>query len=233
MTVGPHVFEDGRLGLWIVNLPKLGERLPRLRALGFTDLFLPGPDGTPALKSQVLGAGFTGCHAWWAVHGQTAHDYAQAVLRAHGIGGWQPGADDLNVELGSDAALLPYMEQLVAEIRSLRPNLNLRLNVAARKAGFLPIAHLQADAHLYACEQNYAARPGLDMAARFSEADVLDDLLAAGVPREKAAVCYGAAITVGGKTGDERVCCIPQPPAFPIRRGVVFQDDLLADAGLL
>lgn len=228
---GPHVFEDGRLGLWIVNLPALGGRLARLRELGFTDLFVNGPAGTTAIKSQVLGAGFLGCHAWWAVDGLTAHDYAVRCLAD--ISRWSPGAGDLNIELGNDAALGPYLRQVVGELRAARRSYRLRLNVAARKAGFLPIDLLQSDANLYACEQNYAAKPGLDMAARFSEADVLDDLIAAGVPRVKAAVCYGAAITVGGKTGDERVCCIPQPPAFPIRRGVVFQDNLLADAGLL
>ncbi len=228
---GPHVFEDGRLGLWIVNLPKLGERLPRLRALGFTDLFVRGPDGTTAIKSQVLGAGFLGCHGWWAVDGLTAHDYALRVFAD--LNRWKPGAGDLNIELGTSAALEPYMRQVVGELRAVRPLYRLRLNVAARKAGFLPIDLLERDANLYACEQNYAATESLDMAGRFSEADVLDDLLAAGVPRMKAAVCYGAAITVGGRTGAERVCCIPQAPAFPIRRGVVFQDDLLADAGLL
>lgn len=227
---GAHIFGDDRLGCWIVNLGALGDRLARLRGLGFTDLFLRGPDGTPALKQQVLAAGFSGCHAWWAVDGLTATAYASRALAD--VQRWGPGAGDFNVELGSDPALEPYMRAAVGAFRAKRPNYRLRLNIAARKGGFLPIDLLQADPQLYACEQSYGDSPVGGMTLRFSEADALDRMVAAGVPRHKAAVCYPGAVAIGGVTGPtQRVNGLPNG-WLPLR-GVVFQDDLLAEAGLL
>ncbi|MGH7347331.1 MAG: hypothetical protein ACREK4_20670 [Candidatus Rokuibacteriota bacterium] len=225
MAAGPHVFEDGRIGCWIVSVSALDAgRLAALRRLGFTDLFLRGPDGNLVAKRAVLKAGFTGCHAWWAVDGLTAAQYAARALAD--VARWSPGAGDLNVELGSDAALEPYMRVAVGAIRAAKPNYRLRLNIATRKAGFLPIDLVQNDPNLYACEGAYFG----NMDSRYSEADALDDLLAVGVERRKAAVCYAGAVAVGGITGTQRVAGIPQ---WLPRRGVVFQDDLLAEAGLL
>lgn len=227
---GPHVFEDGRFGCWIVNPGALSDRLTRLRELGFTDLFLRGPDGTAKLKQAVLGAGFRGCHAWWAVDGLNVLQYVVRVLGD--VTRWSPGAGDLNIELGKDAALEPYIRSVVVGIRASRPRYRLRLNVAARKGGFLPVDLLQSDANLYACEQVYGDSPAGGMTLRFSEADALDRLVAAGVPRHKAAVCYAGAVAVGGVTGPRlRVSGLPN--GWLPSRGVVFQDDLLAEAGAL
>lgn len=227
---GPHVFEDGRLGVWIdsssTTPPNLDHpRLVKLRELGFTDAFLRGPDGTPARKQAVLGAGFVGCHAWWATDELTAAQYATRVLAD--VARWAPGAGDLNIELPNDAALEPYMRQVVNAIRVPRRSFRLRLNVATRKAGFLPLDLVENDPNLYACEGSYFG----NMDDRYSEADALLDLLDAGVPLRKAAVCYAGACTVGGVTGEQRVAIFPH--FWPPRRGVVFHDNLLAEAGLL
>jgi hypothetical protein len=227
---GPHVFGDGRLGVWIDSSPTTPpnldpNRLARLRELGFTDAFLRGPEGTTTRKSAVLKAGFVGCSAWWATDGLTAAQYAARALAD--VARWAPGAGDFNIELGSDAALEPYMRAAVGGFRAQRPNYRLRLNIATRKAGFLPIDLVQSDPNLYACEGTYFG----NMDARYSEADALLELLDAGVPLAKAAVCYAGACTVGGVTGAQRVALYPH--TWPPRRGVVFDDNLLAEAGLL
>lgn len=227
-TLGPHVFGDNRLGCWIVNLSALPGRLSRLRALGFTDLFLRGPDGTVELRKQVAAAGLF-AHAWWAVDGLDPDDYATRALSD--IARWQPGAGDLNIELGNDPDLDPYCRTVVGRVRRERPNYRLRLNIAARKGAFMPADLLQSDPQLYVTEQVYGDSSAGGMTLRFSEADALDRMIAAGVPRHKASVCYAGATGVGGRTGVERVYGVPN--GWLPTRGVVFHDDLLAEAGVL
>lgn len=232
MTVGPHVFGDDRLGLWIVNLAALPDRLPKIRAaLGgtITDLFLPHSCTREQLDS-VRAAGFVGAHLWAATDGLTAGEYVSrwrstiARLRFN-------GACELNIELSSDAALEPYMRTVVGGLRGSYPQRRLRLNVAARKAPFLPVNLLETDPHLYVTEQAAFDSPERSMAALYSFADVMLELLDYGVPAFKASVCYPAACTVGGITGSQRVNTIPL--GWKLRRGVIFQDDLMSDAGLL
>ncbi len=232
MAPGVHVFGDGRLGCWVVNLPALRDRLPRLRtALGgsLTDLFLPRSCTAQDL-ADVRRAGFLGAHLWSAVDGLTAAQYVQRwrddILRLT-----FQGACELNIEQGNDVALEPYIRAVVTGLRQHFPARRLRLNVAARKGGFLPVDLLQADPQLYVAEQAYFDSPTLSMAARYSEADALSNLLEAGVPFAKAALCYAAACTVGGVTGTRRVNTIPL--GWGLRRGVIFHDDLMAEAGLL
>lgn len=222
---GPHVFEDGRYGCWIVNLDALAGRLAALRGLGFTDLFLRGPDGTRGLKADVLEAGFLGCHAWWAVDGLSAAQYAERVLAD--VARWGPGAGDLNIELATDTALEPYMRAVVSRIRPARRAYRLRLNVAARKGGFVPGDLVASDPQLYACEQVYGDREDLAMSLWFSEADALERLTEAGVPAEKAAICFAGALRIGYRSWPGI------PNGWTPRRGVVFHDDLLAEVGLI
>ncbi len=232
---GAHVFGDDRLGIWIAptaNLAdKLADRLPKLRTAvpALTDVFLPRA-ATSEDRQAVLAAGFLGAHMWWAVDGLDPLAYAKRTLAD--IERAKPGAGDLNIELGTDSALEPYMRVVIATIRAKRPSYRLRLNVAFRKGAFVPADLVQSDANLYVAEQNYVDPPGLSMAPT-SAADALLDLLEHGFPMEKAAVCYGAAGSVGGKTGAERVNTLPNGGGWLPRRGVVFHDDLMADAGLI
>ena len=62
-----------------------------------------------------------------------------------------------------------------------------------------------------------------------SSADVLSDLTSHGVPAAKATVCYAAACRVLGSP--ERLRTLPD--LTRLNRGVIFHDDLMADAGLL
>ena len=220
---GPNVFGDRRLGVWNISPANLPDRLPKFRAYGITDVFLPRTATTVDVK-RVRDAGyFVGL--WEAVNGRTAGAMAIAVvadLRRLGV-----GPADLNVELPTDAALEPYMRALVSSIRAPMPSRRLRLNVAWRKGGFLPVDLLASDPNLYACEQGYFG--DMELA---SPADALEDLLDAGVPMGKAAVCYGAAGLSAGRSSstETRVGLLP---VWAPRRGVVFQDDLMAEAGML
>lgn len=232
-----RVFED-RLGCWIVPdgagkvAPKLA-RLPGLAALGVRDVFLPRqaePGDFQTVRGQGLGA-----HLWAATDGLAVEDYVNRFLLDFKRLGSR-GAGELNIELPSDPPLAAYMRRAVALIRQVKPRLPLRLNVAPFKGFALPVDLLTADAHLYVCEQSFYG----DM-SRVAESDALYDLLSWGVPLAKATVCYGGAALVPDA---------PQPPrrmvglgtrwtwsngavVGSLKRGVIFQDDLLADVGLL
>lgn len=224
MSPGPHVFGDRRLGCWIVNVQNLTTaRMDGLRALGVTDLFVQGGQGTVEVKQAVLRK-FTGCHAWWAVDGLPVAEYVARALAD--IARWNPGAGDLNIEV-PDQVLGPYMRQSVIGIRMVRRNYRLRLNIAPRKFGYVPVDLLQEDINLYVAIQNY----GGNMDAMFSEADQERGLREAGVPDEKISTCYAGGCTVGGITGGQRVNTFPT--AFQVQRGVIFTDDLLAQVGLI
>lgn len=223
---GPHVFGDGRLSCWVNTPANLNTgRMSGLRALGITDLLLRGSDGTPVLKQKILAAGFTGCGAYWAVDDLPAAEYAARALAD--IQRWQPGFGDLNIELANDPPLEPYMRQAVTGIRIMKQNYRLRLVIAPRKGGFVPVDLLQGDPNLFVAIENY----GGNMDIIYSMADQERMLRQAGVPDEKIATCYAGACTVGGVTGAQRVNCFPL--GWTPQRGVVFTDDLLAEAGLL
>lgn len=230
MTIGPHPFGDDRLSLYVVQPAVLVDRLARTRAaLGgtFTDLLLPRSSG-PELRGLVLQAGFTGAGLWVADDGLGPSVLASRTL--DDLRRTRLGFLELNVESPADHRLPAYVAAVVAGIRTRKPRLRIRLNVRHRKATFLPLALLRDDPQLFAAEQCYVDPPGTSMVPT-SAADALRDLLDHGVPPAKAAVCYGAAGPVGGRTGAQRVATVPV--GWRIARGVVFQDDLLAEVGLL
>lgn len=69
------------------------------------------------------------------------------------------------------------------------------------------------------------------MALRYSEADALDRMESAGIPREHASICYAGAFRHGTASSFTSWPGLPDG-ARPVR-GVVFQDDLLAEVGLI
>lgn len=214
------VFED-RLGIYIRGTENLAGRLPSIKAFGFADVFLP-PTAQPADLARVRGLGLS-AHMWWATDDLTPKEYAARALE--NIDRLGPGAGELNIELPTDAALPGYVEEVVRIIRAKRRSYRLRINLAPLKGFAIPQQRLAEDPNLYVAAQNYKG----DMSP-FSDADVLTDLLAWGAPREKATVCYGAHGPVPGSNG-KRVCTLPEL-RWPMR-GVVYNDDLMADAGFL
>ncbi len=239
---GPHVFEDGRVGLMVTDpapgslADKLADRLPKIRAFAggmVTDCFLPR-----SASSSDLGrvrAADMGAHLWAAVDELSAAQYAARTLAD--IERAKPGAVELNIELETDAALEPYMRAVVTAIRRKLPSRRLRLNIAPYKGAFLPLDLLAGDPNLYACEQTYYG----DL-SRVSEGEALLDLLEAGVLMRKASLCYGAAALAGGRllVAQERVVGLGTLWTWStgalvrgLRRGIIFSDDLLTDVGLL
>lgn len=216
-----RVFEN-RLGVWNITPGNLDGRLPALAALGFRDVFLPRTADRGNIAT-VRAAGLS-AHVWSAVDGLSAHDYAfRVLLDADRLG---PRGFDLNVELSSDAALPEYLQTVLGLIRSHRPNLRVRFNLAAWKGFALSRMPWDRDANIYACEQAYS---GASMDNLLSAGDVLWDMTAWGVPMERATVCYAAACRVLGSA--ERLRTLPD--LTRLSRGVVFSDDLMHDAGLL
>jgi hypothetical protein len=221
--VADRVFED-RVGLWIINPANLGARLPAIRSFGgglIRDVFLPRSAELGDL-TRVRDAGLY-AHLYAATDGLDAAAYAARTLAD--VGRLRPGAVELNFELSSDPPWPTYMRETVTRIRTFRPNLRLRLNTPPWKGFAFPVDRLIADPHLYACEQNYLG----NMDELLSAEDVAGDLRAWGVPAAKVTVCYAAACRVLGSSSRLRTL----PDLSRIHRGVIFQDDLMAEAGLL
>lgn len=223
-----RVFED-RLGLWIISPANLPARLPGIAAFGIKDVFLPRDENKTSQThmAEVREAGLY-AHLWAAVDGLSARDYANRTLLD--IQRLTPGAVELNIELGSDPPLRAFIREAVTLIRSKRKSLRLRINVAPWKGFALPAdllsdGSLRQDPNLYACEQHYEG----NMDNLLSAEDVAADMRAYGVPDHKATVMYAAHCRVLGSP--ERVRTLPD--LSRLHRGVIYQDDLMADAGLL
>lgn len=218
-----RVFDD-RLGLWIINPANLPVRLPRIRSFQggvIRDLFLPR-DATPADMQRVRDAGFS-AHLWTARDGLAAGEYTDRALAD--IARLRAGACELNIEGVPDEQLGNYLRFVVALIRAQRSSYRLRLNLAPWKGFAVAASRLASDPALYVCAQNY----GGNMDELYSPADVLRDLLDQGIPPGKATVCYAAACRVLGSAQRQRTL----PDLTRTRRGVIFSDDLMFDAGLL
>jgi hypothetical protein len=221
--VADRVFED-RLGLWLINPANLAGRLAPIKAFAggaIRDLFLPRTADVGDLQ-RVREAGLS-AHLYVATDGLDALAFATRTLAD--LGRLRPGAVELNFELASDPPFPQYVRDAVARIRADRPALRMRLNTPPWKGFAFPVDLLNSDPNLYACEQNYLG----NMDELLSPADVLGDLLAWGVPVRKATVCYAAACRVLGSAGRIRTL----PDLSRRRRGVIFQDDLMVEAGLL
>lgn len=225
--IGPHVFGDGRLGLWVRGAENVYDRLPKIKNLPFgpvTDIFLPYT-ATRAHSDTVRQAGLY-ASVWSAPHGRDAVTFAdESVADLDRI---VAGALELNIE-EPDHLLQQFIRDSVARIRSKKPKLRLRVNIAPFKAGFVPMDLVQSDPNLYVIVQSYFG----NMDGRASEAEVLTDLLQWGCPLEKASVMYAAHCS---DPLDKVVGRVPALPAWSIRRptrGSIYNDDLLADAGLL
>ena len=218
-----RVFED-RLGLWIGSPASLPGRLQAIRSFHggiIRDLFLPRT-APASLFGDVRKVGLF-AHLYVTPDGLAASAYADRTLAD--IAQLKPGACDLNIELSADPPLAAYVETAVRRIRATRQTYRLRVNLAPWKGFAVPAALLAADPALYACEQNYLG----NMAELLSPADVLADLVAHGCPASKATVCYAAACRVLGSPDRLRTL----PDLSRTKRGVIFTEDLMAEAGLL
>jgi len=217
-----RVFDD-RLGLWIIDPARGVDRLPQIRAYGgglIRDLFFPR-QATSAQLAAARAAGFN-AHLWVSVDHRSSAVMASETLAD--LDRLKPGALELNVELVSDAPLPAFVADVYQRIRSRRAYLRMRVNLGAWKAFAAPVAQLADDPNLYVCEQTYDGAM-----ARYSEGDILTDLLDWGVPDDKATLCYGAAGPV--PPAGTRVCTLPDLSRK--HRGVIFHDDLMHDAGLI
>jgi len=218
--VGPHVFGDGRIGCWFVSsssfADKLRDRIPRVRSLGVTDVFLP-PEALASDKRLVLEAGCFPALYQTPPAGLSAVRYArEAVMDLDRL---RLGVLEQNIEGLRDADLESFVRADVAELRRWRPFLRLRINVVPWKGAYLPADLFASDPQLHVIVQNYLG----NMDTRVAEDEIVRDLVERGIPQAKVSVMYGAHV------GRPRVPALPE-----VRfRGSIYQDDLLADAGLI
>lgn len=218
-----RVFED-RLGLWIITPANLPGRLAAIRGFQggiIRDLFLPRTAAAAdfaAVRTRGLAA-----HLWVATDGLDPDELAERTLLD--LSRLSPGALELNIELPADDPLPGYIDDVVGAIRRVRRSLRIRLNLATWKGFAAPVVRLLTDPNLYVCEGNYLG----NMDELVSAADALADLTGHGVPDAKATVCYAAACKVLGSPARVRTL----PDLTRTRRGVIFSDDLMVEAGLL
>lgn len=235
MNIGPHVFGNERFGVWYMGNGDLNDRAGKLARFcggAITDLFLPEP-ATKAHKAIVRSHGLF-VATWTTPHNRGPFRYAQESLAAMDRQG--SNVLELNIEVrdvttSEGRGIEDFTRDTVGEIRKTRPNLRVRINIAPFKARFLPIDLFVSDPNLFVIEQAYFG----NMDGRASEADVLLDMLEAGIPLEKCSVMYGAANydPFNPATGMPRTRSLPAMPIRRLRRGSIYQDDLMADAGLL
>lgn len=230
--VANKVFED-RLGLWVINPDSLASRLPGIVGFGIKDVFLPRESDLEDLK-RVREAGVF-AHLWEAANELSVDEYVAQVLAD--VKRLKPGAVELNIELKSDPPLKAYIRRAVEQLRKAKPGLRMRINIAPFKGFALPVDLLTSDPNLYVCEQSFYG----DL-SRVAESDALYDLLSWGVPLGKATVCYGAAALAPTRAGSPSQRFVGLGTRWTwsdgavvgtLKRGVIFQDDLMTDVGLL
>ena len=225
MAPGPHVFGDGRLGVWFIwhsvgFTDKLKHRLPLVKALGVTDAFLPR-QASLSDKKLVQSAGLFAALYETPPAGKAAQQYA--ALAVSDTEWLKMGALELNIEGIADAELAPFIRDVHAAIRATKPNLRLRINVVPRKGAYLPSDLFVSDPQLYLIVQSFLG----NMDRRVAEDELVRDAVDHGVPAAKVSVMYGANISPGN--GRPRVPSLPD-----VRyRGSIFSDDLLADGGYI
>ncbi len=224
MTAGPHVFGDGRIGCWFIEnsgfTSKLRDRLPKVAALGVTDIFLP-PSAVLSDKALVREAGLFAALYELPPAGRGSAEYAQAALddvRRLGM-----GALELNIEGVADDKLSAYVRDVVARIRKIKPALRLRINVVPFKGAYLPADLFVSDPQFFVIVQAYTG----NMDARVAEDEIVREVVDYGIPREKVSVMYAA--HCAPREGMDRAPSLPK-----IRfRGSIYSDDLLGAGGYI
>jgi len=217
---GPHPFGGGRIGCWFIPSQnfsdKLRHRLPLVKPLGVTDIFLPR-QATKADKQLVRDAGYFAALYETPPSGMSPVEYATQALED--IYDLAISTLELNIEGIPDHLLSAYVRAVVVEIRKPKPHLRLRVNVVPWKGAYLPSDLFASDKQLYVIVQAYLG----NVDVRVAEDEIVRDLVGNGIPDGRCSVMYGAHV------GQPRVPSLPQ-----IRyRGSIYQDDLLADGGYL
>lgn len=227
MAPGPHVFGNGRQGLWVAENSNLTDKLkhflPRLRGPlpGLTDIFLP-PSAVLSHKQQCVAAGF------FVSTYIVAHSDPPAVLADKALAHrakLKSGAIEFNLEGAAvqDPVLKAYATALVKRVRAKAPNLPIRLNVVPFKGYVLPVALINDDPQLFVIAQAY----GGNMDILFAADEIEGDLLDWGIARHKVSVQHAVMCRVAGSAN--RQITVPSVR----NRGSFYIDDLLLDAGLL
>lgn len=224
MTPGPHVFGNGRFGLWIQEnsglTAKLQHILPRLRGAvpNLTDIFIP-PTAVASDKQRVRDAGFF-CHLWVANHSRGPLEMADYAVQRHSALG--TGALELNIEGMADDKLAGFITSALKRVRMHKPKLAVRVNVVPFKGEFLPRDLINVDPNLYVIAQAY----GGNMDTLYAADEVMADLTDWGIIPAKASVMHAIMCAAPGK---------PRQITLPSmrRRGSLYIDDLLLDSGLI
>lgn len=243
-----HAFADGSVGLWSVDPTRTVNRRHHIAEFAngqFSDIFLPRTatlTQMETIRNTIRPNNlYMRAQLWMQVDGLSPIELAARIN--DDISRLKPGCVEIDVELGNDADLNPYITKLHANLRNgftfngkqyrARPSFLFRIDSGAQKQQFMPASLFKSDPAFYYSPQSYYG----DMSP-VNYDETLRDAIKAGIPEDKISVCYGAA----GPTGfdPERVCTLgtifyqSQLIGYRrIRRGLVFQDDLMVEVGLL
>lgn len=243
-----NAFDEGRVGLWIddpSNFVGRATNIVRFANGMFTDCFLPR---TASVEQ------FDIINQTWRPDGslmkaalyEVPHDLtADAFCDQVGSDLFRINAPSVELDIEKpDDILAQFIRDVVNGLRQgkrnkantdwlrwPRPTRPFRINIAPNKGWALPVSLVNNDPNLYVAEQCYYG----DM-SRVSEAEVAKDVVSRGIPWDKFAPCYGAAGPV--KLDGTRGITLPSVfyegrVAAKLKKGIVFQDDLMAEVGLL
>jgi hypothetical protein len=233
MNPGPHPFGHSRQSLWVASNENLTDKLihylPRLRAAipNLTDVLLP-PEATTTHRGLVLQADFF--HAMYDVaRGRSPQAFVSDALNRfkNQKAGWLElnfeGSAITDLPTANTLGLNEYIRRAIGFVRAAKPRLPVRVNVVPYKGRFLPVDLFVKDDQLALAVQAY----GGNMDVLYAPDEVVDEVVAFGIPREKVVPMY--AVQCAQKVGAPRHTTLPQVR----NRGAFYIDDLLLDAGLL
>lgn len=238
MPIGPHVFGDNRRGIIVIDPRNFQRRKAKIKELGITDVFLPRNvvDGNGVLLYTTTKTDFQIVRnaelypALWVAPEPGSTSMAFAARTLQDISDLMPtgGAVELNIEMADDK-LYAFIDNTVRLIRIKRRLLRMRINIAPFKAKFLPLDRILADPQLFVCEQAYFG----NMDGIASVDDVRRDFIDNGIPVDKGAICFAGACESPESSIIGRSPTLPAISIRQMRKGQIFQDDLLAEVGVL
>ncbi len=228
-------FDDGRTSIlvtdWSLTIPY------RDVPTWATDVALPAhdPKTTSAKYNEVRdNAAIRGTKTqlWYdATHGNTGAAYALAVHAALLAIPQHTGGVEVDLETGSDGALLNLVREFYAAFRIVRPTRALGINLIPLK-GFTLTPMMAADPFCHVRVQSFYGAECRPADPDECKRDILDH----GFPAERFSYCYSAKAR---RLKDDSIFC--DLPVFSdhgayvrrLRKGSILSLNLMREAGLL
>jgi hypothetical protein len=236
-----NAFSDGRLGLWHTSPTGMNLDYAKAKDWGVTDIFLPANEATLAMMDEIRskpsadGKNFRAQVYLDGTHGETGKQLVEQALAA--IRTFKPGVLEVNFESGDDNKIGVAVREFLTTFRDpsaalWRRRFPLCIDVVPLKGYVLPFDLMNNDPDTYGRIQPYY---GAEMRPA-DPVECLEDWLGRGFPRERLSFIYSAKAR---RQIDNTIFC--DLPVFSdrgeyvrrLRRGAIFNANLMREAGLL